>query len=1096
MHDLPANRIEQVFAQALELDDAARSGFVDSLAANEPQLAAQLRVLLAADAQPTISPLRAAPLQMVIGDARPAWDQEPPPSQIGPYLLLEQVGRGGFGAVYKARQSDPVERIVAIKLILPGLASPDAMRRFMRERRTLALLEHPNIARLLEAGQTPTGRPYVVMEFVDGPTLSEYCTTRQLTAEARLELFLQACDAISHAHQRAVIHRDIKQSNLLVAQNADGAAIAKVIDFGIADFLRTEQDDRTRITAAGQFVGTPEYMSPEQLVGGEKSPDVRAEVYSLGIVMYELLTGVLPYTREQALAVSLSGESSRLPEATRPSSRVTSWGEVSEPLRRSMVSRLKRDLDWIVLKALAHDPAMRYATVSELAADIRRHLSDQAILARAPTTRDRIRRMYRRNPTALFATVAAVLLLIAGTIGSTIGLLSARQATRNATTASIAAKKGEKIAEQALALAEQRRKESEFAAYSASLTSAAAAIESPRSGPAMQRLLAVPSADRGWEWRAIAARADTADRVMRFPLSEIQHLRSQTNGTLLAACLNQQGTGEVVLIDTTDWSIRWRTKLFRPRSTEFSRDGGYLYVASDRLYLLDLGTGVAKPVAAETGPLSDVQLSPDGNTLAAIQDVGAASQVILIDPSGLIARKLPVSGFMEVAWSPDSQLLASGSTTGQLTVWSERENRVVFSEQPSRDLISALSFSHDGRVLAVGERQGALRLLKTTDWSQVSTFNSLSTGTFRLAFSSDDHKLAITGLDGFLGLLDIEKLNSPRDNPLRVLRGHALPVHALAYASDGKTLYSGSYDGSLRIWSVESAGSAPARWGPTLCFSRDGKTYAVSNASRGLDIVSLDGTHSRQSVSLLPLSGRAEFGRDDSEMVFKASNQIMSVSLKDGVIRERVRLASDRAAEVRSVSPDGRLVALWVHFHGTLVADLDNGTTIWGEKVAQAGETIGFLSDDQLLSVGLNGDLESWSPREDRLLMRYGHTGDAKFYTAALSKDRQFLVAAAFDSTLTVFETATGRQISRSKPMSGFLGSLMLTPDGSRAITLGEDGIVKCFELPTLRFICGIRACSIWARGALSPDGELMLIYGTDHSLQEWRVPSSSLHTK
>lgn len=1093
MHDLPHNRIEQLFSQALELDAAAQQAFINAIAASEPQVAAQLRILLAADARSTISPLRAAPLQMVLGDDRPAWDQEPPPTHIGPYELLEQVGRGGFGAVYKARQTDPVERIVAIKLILPGLASPDAMRRFVRERRTLAILEHPNIARLLEAGQTSSGRPYVVMEFVDGPTLSDYCKNKEFAAEHRLELFLQVCDAIVHAHQRAVIHRDIKQSNLLVAQRADGSAVVKVIDFGIADFLKNENDDRTRITAAGQFVGTPEYMSPEQLVGGLTTPDVRAEVYSLGIVMYELLTGVLPYTREQALAISLSGQSADLPDAIRPSSRVTASHAFPEPLRRSLVSRLKRDLDWIVLKALSHDPALRYATVSELAADIRRHLADQAILAHPPTFHDRLRRTYRRNPAALVATVAAIILLLAGSIGSSIGLISARIATRQATDATAAAKEGEKRAEDALALAEQRRKDSEFAANSASLTSAAAALESPRSGSAMQRLRAVPENARGWEWHAIAARADTAERVIQLAPGEVQHIRAQPHGPLLAACVNNQAEGAVVLIDTSDWSMRWRTEFRRPQSTEFSPDGAHLYVAGDRLYIVDLATGVAAPATAETGPLIEVELSPDGSVLAAIQDAGAASQLLLLDPACTSAQQIPVAGFMDISWSPDSNLIASGSTAGQLTVWNVREKRVVFTEKPADDFLSALSFSHDGRLLAVGERKGALRLLDTGNWTQFSSFNALRAGIFRLAFSPDDTKIVITGHEGFLGQIDIAKMNSPRDNPLQNLRGHASLVHGLAYRDDGKKLYTGSYDGTLRIWnSVPSDIPVPTRWGPTLCFSRDGKRYAVSNPGRGLDLVSTGPERSSQLLPLPPLAGRAVFGRDDSQIVFKAASQIMSVSLSgQSVARERVRFSTDRPGEARSVSPDGRLVAVWIYYYGTLVADLDTGQTVWGEAAARAGEPVAFLTNDQLLCVGLNGDMEVWSPGEDRLLTRYELSGDGKFYTAELSHDGAYLVAAAFDSTLTLFEAHTARQIARSQPVPGFLGSLMLSPDGSRAITLGQDGVVKFFELPSLRLICGIQACPTWGRGALSPDGHLLLIYGTDHTLQQWRLPFS-----
>ena len=365
-----------------------------------------------------------------LASARPP---ELPPERIGPYFLLEPLGEGGMGEVYLAEQLEPVRRRVAIKLLRAGFAGRDMMARFDVERQTLALLDHPNVARILDAGVTGEGRPYVVVEHVPGQPITRYADQRRLTLPQRLDLFLDVCAGVQHAHQRGIIHRDLKPSNLLVAE-VDRQTTPKIIDFDIAKALRPLPTGSGPLTMAGQIIGTPDYMSPEQAELSPLAVDTRADVYSLGVILCELLCGELPYD-----SVDTSGGALRVAQAiavrdpTRPSLRLARDPEqlARAAHNRSTTSRalkaaLAGDLDWIVLKALERDLQRRYGSAAELAADIRRYRRSQPIKARAPDTVYLTRRFLRRNRYSVGVGAFLAALLVA------LGVLMQRQATETA----------------------------------------------------------------------------------------------------------------------------------------------------------------------------------------------------------------------------------------------------------------------------------------------------------------------------------------------------------------------------------------------------------------------------------------------------------------------------------------------------------------------------------------------------------------------------------------------------------------------------------------------------------------------------------------
>lgn len=422
-----AKRLQAVFLAALEAPD--RGALLDRECGADAELRQRVEKLLAAHEDS--APLPAAPPERT-SDFVPI--AERPGSMVGPYKLKEQIGEGGFGLVFVAEQTEPVKRKVALKVIKPGMDSRQVIARFEAERQALALMDHPNIARALDAGATESGRPYFVMELVRGIPITEYCDKNQLAPRERLELFVSVCQAIQHAHQKGVIHRDVKPSNVLVTSH-DGKPVAKVIDFGVAKAIHQQLTERSIYTNFAQMVGTPLYMSPEQAEMSGLDIDTRSDIYSLGVLLYELLTGTTPLDRKR-FAKAAYDEVRRLireEEPPKPSTRLSASDSLAsiaaqrhmEPARLSKLVR--GDLDWITMKCLEKDRTRRYETANGLARDIQRYLADEAVEACPPTAAYRLRKFAKKNRAAL-TTAATLAVLLVG--GITVSAWQAVRATR------------------------------------------------------------------------------------------------------------------------------------------------------------------------------------------------------------------------------------------------------------------------------------------------------------------------------------------------------------------------------------------------------------------------------------------------------------------------------------------------------------------------------------------------------------------------------------------------------------------------------------------------------------------------------------------
>ena len=342
--------------------------------------------------------------------------------RIGPYMILGTLGVGGMGIVYVAEQTEPIRRRVALKVIKHGMDSAQVIARFEAERQALALMDHPAIAKIYDAGATPDGRPYFAMEYVKGVPITEHCDREKLTNRERLELFIQVCEGVQHAHQKAVIHRDLKPSNVLVSVE-NGRSAVKIIDFGVAKALAQRLTERTLYTELGVMIGTPEYMSPEQAEMTGQDVDTRSDVYSLGVLLYQLLVGALPFDAKELRQAGFDEirRKIREEEPPRPSARLSTLGDRSTESarrRRTDLPALRRELagelDWITMRALEKDRARRYASPAELASDIGRQLRDEPVLARAPSTFYRVSKYVHRHGAAVTVTLVVLVVLGAG----------------------------------------------------------------------------------------------------------------------------------------------------------------------------------------------------------------------------------------------------------------------------------------------------------------------------------------------------------------------------------------------------------------------------------------------------------------------------------------------------------------------------------------------------------------------------------------------------------------------------------------------------------------------------------------------------------
>ena len=837
-------QVEEIFGSALELPANQREAFLAEACAADDAIMEEVRALLAAHEgaggfmQDDASP--APELERTLAEIQPEKEGE----RIGRYKLLQEIGEGGFGTVWMAEQMEPVVRRVALKIIKLGMDTREVIARFESERQALAMMEHPNIAQVFDAGATPTGRPYFVMELVRGIPITQYCDEAGLGTRERLALFGDVCSAINHAHQKGVIHRDIKPSNVMITLHGE-KPVAKVIDFGIAKATEGKLTEKTLFTRFEQFIGTPVYMSPEQANWSGLDVDTRSDIYSLGILLYELLTGKPPFDA-QMLASASPEEIRRIireVEPPKPSRRLrTTAGEERVRLAKarhiepSKVNRLvDPDLDWIVMKAIDKDRTRRYQTANGLALDIRRFLADELVSARPPSAAYQFGKFARRHKLALRVAVGIATVLVAAT------LVSSWQAVR-ATRAEQRAKEQKLVAEEQRIRADDEAEGAQQNLYYAQMHLAPQIWREHRGLKYLRDILTAwrPVGEapdrRGWEWfylrslpyqnvRTFTLSAGVGGKrptMVAWNFATNRLAEGTTDGTIRIWDVDRAQT-TLVLKGPVPWFDYWSGKWLA-----WNPDGSKLAVAGydGTVHVSDTGSG--KEIAvfqANESPLVAVAFSSDGTHLAAWAMAGTIT-IWAAETGRIVAKMVHPGAVSEGAWSPDDKLLACGHGDGTVTFSGTQGGSPIVSLRAHGDGIHELAWSPDStRIASTSASDFFVSIWDVASQQKVLGPLRHSHEISSIAWEGDGKRIATGSFDETIKIWD-----AVTGRETVTLRGHEDSIHSLAWGPDGR-LASGGSDGAMKIWdSIHDQESSVlpghGRRATSVAWSRDGKRLA------------------------------------------------------------------------------------------------------------------------------------------------------------------------------------------------------------------------------------------------------------------------------